>query len=217
MPPGVHFNHNPVQSVSRPLTSIEKRYFCGFEEHIEESSTCDQRLKMRAFADCCDYCHDYIIYVTSRLEHRKGQYIDRKSHDSPFTLVEIPPWYPTTCRLLSAVTEPARLRLLADYEKTHGITSNRSRDRLGDRSESIPRVDREIFSESSTRQCSNKGVDVECAHRSETSFSIRRLVILQGRIRSESSYRTVKTSQRWREMNAQQQTRLSSYPQMNAR
>ena len=217
MPSGVRFSHDPVRSVSRPLTSNEEKYFQGFEAHVEESRACDQRLKMRAFADCCDYCHDYIIYVTSRLEHRKGQYIDRKSHGSPFTLVEVPPWHPATRRLLRSITEPARLQLRADYEKTHGITSNRSRRRLGDRSESTPRVNRESFSESSTGLCSNKGVDLECADRSETSFFARRLVILQGRIRSESSYKTVKTSQRWREMSAQQQTRPSSYHQMNAR
>jgi hypothetical protein len=217
MPPTVRFDHNPVQSVSRPLTSKEKRYFRHFEEHVEESSTCDQRLKMRAFADCCGHCHDYIIYLKSLLEHRKGQYIDRKSHDSPITLVEIPPWYPTTRWLLGSITESAYRRLRADYENAHGIASNRSRHKLGDYAENTPRLDRESFSDSPARQYSNRCVDVECADRSETSSSVRRLVILQGRIHSESFYKTVKTSHGWREASAQQQTRPSSYPQMNAR
>jgi hypothetical protein len=217
MPPIVRFNHNPVQSVSRPLTSKEERYFRRFEEHVEASGTCDQHLKMRAFADCCDYCYDYIIYLTSRLERREDQYIDRKSHNSLITLVELPPWYPATRRLLGSITESARLRLRADYQKSNGVSSYRSRDRLRENAESISRVNRESFSESPKFHCSNRCVDVECADRSETSSSVRRLVVLQGRVHNESSYRTVKISHRWREMSVQQQTRLSSYPQMNAR
>jgi len=197
MPPGVRFNHDPVQSVSRLLSSKEERYLQGFEEHVEESRTCDQRLEARAFVDCCDYCHDFIIYLTYRLEHRKGQYIDRKSHDSPFTLVEIPPWYPATRRILGSITESARLRLRVNYKRKHGITSNRSRQRLGDHADNIPRVNRENFSKSSTRHCSNNRVKAECADRSETSSYVRRVVILQGRTHSESSYKTVKTGHRW--------------------
>ena len=207
MPPVVRFDHNPVQSVSRPLTINEERYFQGFQQHVEESYTCNQHLETHAFVDCCDYCHDFIIYLTYRLEHRKGQYIDRKSHEFPFTLVEIPPWYPATHRILGSITDSARLRLRVDYKKKHGITDHRARESLGDHAENIPRVNRDNFSESPQRHCSNNCVEAGCAGRSETSSSVRRLVILQGRIHSDSFYKTVKTGHRWGETSAQQQTR----------
>lgn len=212
MPQGVRFSHNPVQSVSRLLTEKEERSFRSFEEHVQESSACDQRLEIRAFADCCAYCRSYIIYLTSSLERREGQHTDRESCDRPFTLVEIPPWYPATRRILESITESARLRLRADSKRAHETVSNRSRNRPGYHVEDIPRVNSKGFSNPSTRQCSNKGIALDVTDESNTEFSFRRLVISQEQVRSESSYKTLHISHRWRESATRYRSRLNSYP-----
>jgi len=212
MPQGVRFSHNPVQSVSRLLTEKEERSFRYFEEHIQESSACDQRLKIRAFDGCCAYCRSYIIYLTSSLERREGQHTDRESCDRPFTLVEIPPWYPATCRILESITESARLRLRADSERAHETVSNKSRNRPEDHVEDIPRVNSKGFSNPSTRQCSNKGIGLDITDKSKTKPSFRRLVISQEQFRCESSYNTLHISHRWRESAARYRPRLNSYP-----
>jgi len=199
MPQGVRFSHNPVQSVLRLLTEKEKRSFRSFEEHVQESSACDQRLKIRAFADCCAYCRSYIIYLTSRLERREGKHTNRESCDRPFTLVEIPPWYPATRRILESITESVRFRLRADSEREHETVSNRSRNRPGNHVEDIPRVNIERFSNSSTRQCSNRGIGLGVTDESNTKLSFRMLVISQEQVRSDSSYNTLHISHRWRE------------------
>jgi len=138
-------------------------------------------------------------YITSRLERREGQHTNRESCDRPFTLVEIPPWYPATCRILESITESARFRLRADSEREHETVSNRSRNRLGNHVEDIPRVNIKGFSNSSTRQCSNRGIGLGVTDEINTKLSFRRLVISQEQVRSDNSYNTLHISHRWRE------------------
>ena len=196
MVPKVHFDRNPVRSVSRPLSKSE---FCAleeFEEHIKETIACRRFLKQCGFVNGCNHCKESILYITSTLEYHDGWYISRKKQDHLLTFVELSRSYPATRWVLEFVTEACLRQLDADRElsfraakeaSSHSSTAFLRRPSNFENLNSYTTLD---------HRYSAKYIEQKAIERYNMTPSVSRLKLSQHDVWSQSAFRTIKLKRR---------------------